>query len=568
VVTKNTSVTLDGKSKFTLDDTYTWKSSKLDYVSFHSGEVKQDVTVTLNLASSGWLLRHVEGINSPNLMTVINDKTGSAGATIGSMTLSGGLGNNVTLTNTHVDMYEGSNAADHVTIGAGGVDMLNVVGGNNSVKIGTGKVHSILAYDGNDKVTTGSGTIDSIDLGDGKNTITTGKGVIQSILTGKGDDTVTVGGGVSMMNLGDGDNVVNVTGKGNVGTIMGDTGDDTVNITGAGSVAVINLAKGDNVINTGTGTVSAIVTYLGNQTIHVGTGGAGVIRLSDGNSHVEADGHVGQLMAGPGDKSLIFHAAVGTVDIGGGTNTIVFGGQYVDALAITDGTDTITLQNGCNLNQVVTGDDNDIIHAEQGEVGTAQMGTGDDAIYTGAASIGHASMGTGNDTVYFGKMTDLKNDSTFNGGSGTDTMSFQNVGVSITASLGENGAQATSAGTVRFWNFEELIGGSGADTLTGSNGADILGGGKGDGDKLTGGGGVDTFIFNTGDGKDEITDFDFTAREKIDLSGVKGITDFNDLKTHFSSDGAGGTIIDFGGGDQLTIDHVSSGRLSDANFIF
>ena len=63
-----------------------------------------------------------------------------------------------------------------------------------------------------------------------------------------------------------------------------------------------------------------------------------------------------------------------------------------------------------------------------------------------------------------------------------------------------------------------LVGGEGVDTLEGGAGDDWLGGGEG----------ADTFVFNSGDGSDTITDFE-DGTDTIDLSAISSITGFSDL---------------------------------------
>ena len=55
-------------------------------------------------------------------------------------------------------------------------------------------------------------------------------------------------------------------------------------------------------------------------------------------------------------------------------------------------------------------------------------------------------------------------------------------------------------------NFQNFIGGSGGDTIKGDAVANVITGGGGN-DKLTGGLGNDTFVFNPGFGNDNVTDF-------------------------------------------------------------
>jgi Ca2+-binding RTX toxin-like protein len=82
-----------------------------------------------------------------------------------------------------------------------------------------------------------------------------------------------------------------------------------------------------------------------------------------------------------------------------------------------------------------------------------------------------------------------------------------------------------------------LNGGEGNDTLLGGAGDDVLNGGV-DNDLLRGDEGNDTFVFNSGDGNDTITDFD-ASQDKLDINGV----DSNDIQiTHEN----GHTILTFG----------------------
>lgn len=101
----------------------------------------------------------------------------------------------------------------------------------------------------------------------------------------------------------------------------------------------------------------------------------------------------------------------------------------------------------------------------------------------------------------------------------------------------------------------------GKDLLSGRGGDDTLGGGAGR-DRLTGGAGNDNFVFNTGDGKDIITDFD--------ADGGAGLQDHIDA----TFPGAGAisqagknTIIDFGSGDVLTLLNVKATQIDVTDFV-
>jgi serralysin len=188
-----------------------------------------------------------------------------------------------------------------------------------------------------------------------------------------------------------------------------------------------------------------------------------------------------------------------------GENDTVFGGNGNDTISALGGNDTL---NGNAGNDVLNGDDgNDIL--------------------TGGAGTDTYNGGNGNDTFAVSGTNDQAD--IFNGGAGTDT-----ILVTGSSALTLNGFNATTA-SVEIWqgnglgvigttsnntfNFSGLVGvtglsyvdgGSGNDTIVGSNFADDLRGGTGN-DTLTGGegndvltGGAGTDIINAGGGDDRI----------------------------------------------------------------
>jgi hypothetical protein len=125
-----------------------------------------------------------------------------------------------------------------------------------------------------------------------------------------------------------------------------------------------------------------------------------------------------------------------------------------------------------------------------------------------------------------------------------------------------------------------IVGGSGNDTLYGTNGdfvgssfTDVIVAGRGT-DTLAGGVAADssysvTNIFSYNLGKDTITNFvaGSTSGDVIDLSAVPGISDFADVQSRMSQPGAN-TVITFGTGETITLDDVSKGNLTSGNFLF
>jgi len=132
--------------------------------------------------------------------------------------------------------------------------------------------------------------------------------------------------------------------------------------------------------------------------------------------------------------------------------------------------------------------------------------------------------GAGNDVLKGGAGAD-----TLDGGAGVDTVDYSDKTVAVIVTLsGATDATVTIGGVVEdtIRNIENVIGGAGADTLTGDDlpnaldggaGNDTLAGGAGD-DRLTGGVGADTFVIGASDGVETI--IDLGTDDKIDFTGV------------------------------------------------
>jgi Ca2+-binding RTX toxin-like protein len=195
--------------------------------------------------------------------------------------------------------------------------------------------------------------------------------------------------------------------------------------------------------------------------------------------------------------------------------------------------------------------------------GDVNLGDGDDVFDTrGGKFKGEVSGGDGSDTYFVDRQsTDIIE-------SAKDT-GIDVVKSSLSYTLGtalENLQLLGTAGHDGFGNglANALTGNAGNNALNGKSGADTLDGGLGN-DSLTGGADADLFVFRTGDGHDTITDF--AAADKIDLSGVKGIQNFSDLKQNHIEE-ASDHITIVAGSDQIVLDGVAKSDLSHDQFIF
>lgn len=115
---------------------------------------------------------------------------------------------------------------------------------------------------------------------------------------------------------------------------------------------------------------------------------------------------------------------------------------------------------------------------------------------------------------------------------------------------------------------DKLLGAGGSDRLLGNDGQDRLDGGKGldslDGgagnDRMTGGSQSDEFVFSAGYGKDIITDFDAVGGGgKQDYISV-GMEPIDIIKSGHD------VILDFGGGDTLTLLDVRKADIDSSDF--
>ena len=108
---------------------------------------------------------------------------------------------------------------------------------------------------------------------------------------------------------------------------------------------------------------------------------------------------------------------------------------------------------------------------------------------------------------------------------------------------------------------DELNAGIGNDVLKGRGGDDQLTGHRGN-DTLTGGDGEDRFVFRDGDGKDRITDFDADFGDgKQDLIGAAwaDVVSIKNVKGH--------AVVDFDGGDTITLLGVKANEIDASDFV-
>jgi Ca2+-binding RTX toxin-like protein len=230
----------------------------------------------------------------------------------------------------------------------------------------------------------------------------------------------------------------------------------------------------------GGGGDSATVGAVANGGL-MSTAGAGDDHLVGGPLGDILDGGAGDdvIQGGDGNDTLSGGDGSDTVD-GGNGNDVIDGGAQNDTLTGGPGADTLT--GGTGDDSESGGDDNDSLDggSAAGCVGSAgndvlRGDAGDDALCGGAGPAGSSD----NDSL--------------NGGDGEDTAYYvrgANVSVSLDNIAGDG--QSGESDNVHS-DVEDVTSGSGADTLVGSDGRNVLDGGPGP-DTLSGLGGNDVLI--------------------------------------------------------------------------
>ena len=271
-----------------------------------------------------------------------------------------------------------------------------------------------------------------------------------------------------------------------------------------------------------------------------------------------------------GDGRIIYSgtylAGDDTIFGGGGDDTISgdFGSVAAPA-SVTYGHDFI--RGGTGNDSILGNGGNDSLYGDAG-FDFLDGGDGDDYL-NGGDQADNLLGGTGNDTMFggagFDRLFGQQGDDVLYGGDTFDSLYGQEDNDRL---FGQNGNDGMWGGQGNDFldggaDNDRMIGGAGFDTLLGSTGNDTM----------IGAFNADTFIFTDfggGFGNDIIQDFAATNDlERIDLSRVAGIADFNDLVANHMNQIGSDVVIDDGSGNTITLQNVQLADLLDGNdFIF
>lgn len=306
------------------------------------------------------------------------------------------------------------------------------------------------------------------------------------------------------------------------GTISGDTStfSPTGTTTSAGAFVRVRATyvdeqgnleeiQGDAAHYIVNGTGNGVITGTTARDLIWGQGGGDQITAGLGDDFVQAGSGNDTIFASVNDGDDIY-------DGGTGTDTYVMtstaAAANVDLSAGTasssdTGTDQlISIEN-------VTGSSGDNILVGSNGSNTLTGNGGNDQI-TGLGGGDTLDGGIGNDTFFF---TIGDGNDSYVGGTGSDTIDLSGITGNTTINLASGFSNGTQIGSDSLTGIENVIGGSGNDTITGNTQANVFRGGAGN-DSISAGNGNDTFVAVAGDGNDNYNGQGGT--DTLDLSGI------------------------------------------------
>lgn len=192
---------------------------------------------------------------------------------------------------------------------------------------------------------------------------------------------------------------------------------------------------------------------------------------------------------------MLIGTAAGETIVGGSGRDVIFAGAGDDNVLGGGGADM--LYGDAGDDRILGGKGDDLLNG----------GAGDDTVFGEEGDdIFVASAGDGDDVYYGDGM---------NGGAGNDTLDMSAIGADITADLGtgfmgRGSVSSAQSGSDTIWGIENIVTGSGNDTITASAAVNVMDGGAGN----------DTFRFLSAADADGDTIMGFQPGDRIDLSGM------------------------------------------------
>jgi serralysin len=384
--------------------------------------------------------------------------------------------------------------------------IVQTVHANRSLKLNAGSVfEDIVGGSGNDTLT-GNSLVNTLTSNAGNDKLTGGSGN-DSLVGGSGDDTYVF--------------ATATTAEADTVTEAVTAGTDTLWFSSLTTDVILSLET------------TAVQTVHANRTLKLNTtdafenivGGSGNDSLTGnslpntltgnaGNDTLTGGGGNDSLVGGSGDDNYVFRTAT-TVEAdtvaeaaNAGTDRLSFSSLTTDVMLSLEtsivqtvhANRSLKLNAGSVFEDIVGGSGNDTLTGNL-LANTLTGNAGKDTLI-GVSGDDSLVGGLGDDTYVFRTATTAEADTVTEAESaGTDTLWFSSLTTDVILSLETTAVQTVHANRTLKLNttdaFENIVGGTGNDTLTGNSLANILVGNAG-GDTLSGGGGRDILIGGLG----------------------------------------------------------------------
>lgn len=352
------------------------------------------------------------------------------------------------------------------------------------------------------------------------------------------DDTLIGNANVNILTGGNGNDILEGLGGGD--TFNGGNGSDwvsyahstsaiTVDLQGRGTYTPTGDAVGD-IFNS----VENVIGSNYNDRLY-GTGSDNILIGGAGDDLLDGDNGTDTADYSSATSGVTINLTTNTVSgASTGTDTLVsiekiIGTNFVDTYIGTTSNDVIDARAGAdNINGGAGSDTISYASATSARSVTLGGANTDGDTLTSIENIlgsayGDILTGDANDNVIEGGL----GDDTLNGGGNTvagDTASYVNAASAVNVSLAIAGAQATGVGNDTLANFENLLGSTYDDTLTGDGNNNVLDGGEGN-DTLIGGAGADTL--KGGVGTDTASYANALSAVAVTINGTGTLGDAN-----------------------------------------
>ncbi len=453
--------------------------------------------------------------------------------------LSGGAGNDDLSAiggGNYLDGGEGVNTlwadgGNNTLLAGTGNDTLFASGGNNTLNGGDG-INALQATGGNNTLFAGSGDDDlaawgngnSLDAGAGNNTLYA-QGINNTLLAGSGNDSLSATGGNNYLNGGNGTNTLIADGGNN--RLIAGSGNDYLSSSGGNSS--LDGGNGNNTLVADLG-FNTLNGGSGNDTLSA-TGGNNTLTGGSGADYLVAEGGSNTLDGGVGDDSLSALGGYNRLNGGDGMDTLIaYGGGSLLVGGVGD--DSLYSSGGGSF--LDGGSGNDVLEVDAG-YNTLNGGQGNDTLHGGSGDDVYVyNIGDGVDRIVDSNLNGQINTLRFGNGISINNIVLRLGSLMLDLGNGDvihienyDANDALNASTIQRFEFVDstsatgyasytaqelvttlgfdLLGTDNSDTIIGTNVDDRITGGAGN-DIMYGGMGNDTYIYNLGDGADQIVD--------------------------------------------------------------